>query len=358
MKKSTISRKKIRLAIIGTGGMASRHADMFGAIRTCKIEAACDIDPEKAVAFATRYSIPQVFTDYKKLLASPDIDAVSIVVPDAFHAPIALACIKAGKHLLCEKPLALNYADAKRMLVAAKKAGVVNMVNFSYRDWSATQAIAKLIHAGKLGELRHIEASYLQSWLASKVWGDWRTSPSWLWRLSKKHGSNGVLGDVGIHILDFAMFPAGRINKVYCQLKTFAKAKDDQIGEYVLDANDSAVMNVSFENGAIGTIHTTRWSGGNGNRLSLQISGTLGTIDFDSDRSTTSYRICAGANLDKNEWLTVECPPTPTNYERFIRSIQKGENDMPSFQQGANVQKILDACLESASLDQPVCIKA
>ena len=121
------------------------------------------------------------------------------MTPDPYHAPLTLQALKAGKHVMCEKPLALNHRDAQRMLAAAVKAKRIHMVNLSYRNWSALQAVAKLVHGGGLGEIRHVEASYLQSWLVGNHWGDWRTSPTWLWRLSQKHGSQGVLGDIGVH---------------------------------------------------------------------------------------------------------------------------------------------------------------
>ncbi len=139
--------------------------------------AACDLQEGLLRDFAVRFAISKTETEYRKILADPKIDAVSIVVPDAFHAPIALDAIRANKHLLCEKPLALNAKDAKKMERAASSAGVVNMVNLSYRDWPAIQAVAAVVQSGGIGDLRHVEASYLQAWLASKAWGDWRTSP-------------------------------------------------------------------------------------------------------------------------------------------------------------------------------------
>lgn len=353
---SKTSTRPIKLAILGTGGMANVHAHNFSAIKNYQIVAAADVDLDRAKAFAQKHNIPQVFQGSDALLASADFDAVTIVAPDPFHAPLSLQCLKAGKHVLCEKPLALNAADANRMVAAARKAGVVAMVNLSYRNWSAIQAVAKLVHKGTLGEIRHVEASYLQAWLVSKVWGDWRTNPTWLWRLSSSHGSRGVLGDVGVHIVDFATFPVGPISSVFCRLKTFPKAPGNRIGEYVLDANDSAVLNVEFQNGAIGTIHTTRWCGGHTNRLFLKISGTKGTVEIDSDRTTTGYRICAGANLDKGIWKEQQVPVTPTNYQRFIRAIRTGKPDQPDFTCGANAQKVLDACLESNAKQRPVKI--
>jgi predicted dehydrogenase len=211
-----------------------------------------------------------------------------------------------------------------------------------------------LVRRGVIGEIRHVEASYLQAWLASKIWGDWRTTSAWLWRLSSKHGSKGVLGDIGVHIVDFATFPAGPIKSVYCRLKAFDKAKGNQIGEYKLDANDSAVLTVEFANGALGTIHTTRWCGGHANRLFLKIAGTKGTIEIDSEKTTSGYRICAGKDLDTAQWKDVVVKPTPNNYQRFIKSILTGVQDQPDFARGAEVQKVLDACFTSDTAGKPI----
>jgi predicted dehydrogenase len=344
----------IRLAIIGTGGMAHHHAKKFKEIGGCEIAAACDIDRTRVDTFCADHGVAEAYTSEKELLKHAPIDAVSVVTPDAFHAPISIQCLRAGKHVLCEKPLAVCHEDAARMVAAARKSGRIHMVNLSYRDWPCLQEVATLILQGGLGEIRHVEASYLQAWLASKIWGDWRTTPAWLWRLSQKHGSKGVLGDIGVHIIDFATFPAGPIAKVFCRLKTFPKAPRNRIGEYVLDANDSAALTVEFKSGALGVIHTTRWSGGHANRLYLKISGTQGTVEIDSDRSIASYRICAGEGFDKVEWIEVKCAATPNNYERFLRSIRTGEQDQPDFVRGAEVQKILDACVESDRLGRMV----
>ena len=354
--KTAARRGPVRLAIIGTGGMAHAHADRFRDIKGCAIVAAADIEKARVEAFAAKHAIAAAYTDTVKMLREMPIDGVVIVTPDAFHAPVALQCLKAGKHVLCEKPLALNHAEAKRMVAAAKKAGVIHMVNFSYRDWPAIQAIAHLVGKGTLGDLRHVEASYLQAWLPSKIWGDWRSSPQWLWRLSTRHGSNGVLGDIGVHIVDFATYPAGPISQVYAQLKTFSKAPGERIGDYVLDANDSAVMNVTFANGALGTIHTSRWCGGHKNRLYLKIAGTKGTVEFDSEKATDAFRICAGKDLDRCDWRDVTAKPTPNNQTRFVAAIRTGKADQPDFVRGAEVQKVLDACITSSAKNVPVTL--
>ncbi|MFV0337276.1 MAG: Gfo/Idh/MocA family protein [Chthoniobacterales bacterium] len=348
--------KTIRIAIIGTGSMANVHVENFRSLRGCKLVAAVDLDLKRVRAFTEKHQIPAAFTDVKDLLRDVEFDAVSIVTPDASHAPLALQCLKAGKHVLCEKPLALNFPDARRMVAAAHKAKVINMVNFTYRNWPALHAIQKLVQDDDLGEIRHVDASYLQAWLVSKAWGDWRKEPNWLWRLSTKHGSKGVLGDVGVHILDFATFPVGAIKSIFCRLKAFPKAPKNRIGEYSLDANDSAVLNVEFANGALGSIHTTRWSGGHGNRLFLKISGTKGSVEFDSDHSVDQYKICTGKDIDKGLWKVKKARAVPTIFQQFVRSIQTGKQLQPDFARGAEIQKLLDLSFASDAKKQSVSV--
>lgn len=346
-----------RVAIIGTGGMANWHARYFKKTRGCQLTACVDTNPERLTAFAKSYDIPETYRSTTELLAQSDIDAVAIVTPDPYHKSIALECLAAGKHVLCEKPLALNYPDAKEMADAAKKAGVINMVHFTYRNWSPFQKIADIVQSGKIGEVRHVEASYHQSWLVSKQWGDWRTSPAWLWRLDTSHGSKGVLGDVGVHILDFATYPAGKIKEISCKLKTFKKALRNRIGKYKLDANDTAVMTVQFANGAIGSIQTTRWMTGHLNRLFLKIAGTAGSVSFDSKLSETAYQICTGADIETDTWKTVEVKATPDIQKRFIKSIRTGQQDQPDFARGAEIQKLLDASFKSDELKKPIRVR-
>jgi predicted dehydrogenase len=327
--------------------MGHTHAKAFSAIKDCKLIAACDILPERAQAFSKEFDIPYVYPDMEEMLAKCELDAVTLVTPDATHTPLALKIIAKGKHILGEKPLATCYADAKAMADAAGKVGVINMVNFTYRNSAAIQRAHQIIQEGKLGRIMHVEASYLQCWLSSKVWGDWRKSPSSLWRLSTGHGSGGVLGDIGVHILDFTTFAAGDIRSLDCQLRTFHKAEGDRVGEYTLDANDSAVMMVEMEGGALGAIHTSRWATGQTNSLRLRVYCEKGALVVDLDKSWDTLDICRGSNVDKAEWKTLKCPKTPTIYQRFISSILSGQNDQPDFARGAQVQKMLDLCFAS-----------
>jgi predicted dehydrogenase len=224
------------------------------------------------------------------------------------------------------------------------------MVNFSYRNAAAVQKAAQLVTTGRLGHIVHVEASYLQSWLTSKVWGDWKTSPTWLWRLSSKHGSRGVLGDIGVHILDFASFPVGPIRSVQARLKTFTALKGRRRGEYPLDANDSALLQVEFAHGALGVIHTTRLATGHANSLVLEVHGTKGALRLDLDRSQDELQVCLGPDIHRAQWSTLKARPTPNIYQRFIAAIRAGKPGEPDFARGAEIQKVLDRCFDSDRL--------
>src|SRR5258706_4896574 len=175
--------KKIRVGIVGTGGMANAHANSFKAIDRVELVSCLDVVPGRAEEFAKKHGVKTAAKGLDELLDR--VDAVTVVTPDRFHVEPSLAVLKAGKHLLCEKPLAVTLADARRMAVAAKKAvskGAVHMINFSYRGSSAFQKAIGLVSAGTLGALRHVHSFYLQTWLSSNVWGGWTKEAS-LWRL-------------------------------------------------------------------------------------------------------------------------------------------------------------------------------
>ena len=346
----------IRIAIIGAGSMAGEHAKHYGRIEGVEVVAVCDRDYPKAQAFAERHGIADVYQDLDAMLARDDIHAVSNVTPDGVHKVTSLAAIAAGKHILCEKPLATNAEDAHEMAAAAQAANVINMVNLSYRDAPAIQHARALVTGGAIGTVRHVDASYRQSWLVSNAWGRWDPESQWLWRLSEAHGSKGVLGDVGVHIVDFASFPVGDITRVNCELTCFDKAPDNRIGDYVLDANDTALMRVRFANGAMGTIQATRWATGHHNSLTLSVHGDKGAIRVDLDASKDEVQVCLNDDVHPARWSTVKAPPTPSIYQRFIESIRTGENDQPDFARGAAIQTVLDACFVSSLEDRSMAI--
>ncbi len=349
----------IRLAIIGTGGMAATHARSFAPMKGVALSACCDVDEKKARAFARDWNIPRWYADYDDLLGSEKLDAVSNVTGDIMHAPISLAAIARGLAVLCEKPLATTLADARRMRDAAARRGVVTHVNFSYRNSTGAQAAAAIIQAGGIGRVLHVEASYLQSWLVQDAWGDWRTNPTFTWRLSRAHGSAGVLGDVGCHIYDLTAFLCGGISEISCTLKTFDKGvKGNRLGPYVLDANDSFISRVTFAGGGIGTVHASRWATGQINSLRVRVYGDQGAVELDLDRSPEHYRYCKGATaIRKAQWKEARGKAAPNQYERFIRAIRSGKSDVSDFANGAQVQAYLDASVVSDQEKRPVKVK-
>ncbi|MDK1377584.1 MULTISPECIES: Gfo/Idh/MocA family oxidoreductase [unclassified Sinorhizobium] len=338
----------MRLLILGTGGMANSHALAFAKIDGVELVAAVDVDPSRARAFADMHGIARVFTSLDDAIAWGEFDAATNVTPDKAHHPTTLALIAAGKHVLCEKPLAENYDKAAEMAEAAERAGVVNMVNLTYRNVAPLQRARELVLAGEIGRVRHLEASYLQSWLVSKAWGDWASESKWLWRLSTKHGSNGVLGDVGIHILDFAGYGAGSaVERVFARLKAFDKAPDNRIGEYDLDANDSFAMTAEFENGAMGVIHASRWATGHLNELRLRLHGDKGALEVFHTPDGSLLKACLGPDVEKAIWRDLDAGTVPTNYQRFAAAVAERQAVEPNFRHAADLQKVLDVAIET-----------
>lgn len=333
----------MRLLILGTGGMANTHAEAFAKIDGVEMVGAVDVDPTRVAAFAAKHAIPNTFGSLEAAIAWNKFDAVANVTPDRAHHPTTMQLIKAGKHQFCEKPLAENFALAKEMADAAEAAGLINMVNLTYRNVAPLQKARAMVQAGAIGAVKHVEASYLQSWLISKQWGDWRSESQWLWRLSTAHGSNGVLGDIGIHILDFAAYGAGlEIDHIFGRLKTFDKAEGGKIGDYTLDANDSFAMSVDFSNGALGVIHATRWAAGHLNDLRLRLYGDKGGLEVLHTPKGSWLKACIGEDAETATWQEIDAGSEPTNYERFAAAVKAGKNGEPDFRHAANLQKALD----------------
>jgi predicted dehydrogenase len=340
----------MRILILGTGGMAKHHATHFAEIEGVTVVGGVDVDPARLDAFNKAHNIEHGFASLDAALAWGEFDAVANVTPDSIHHPTSIAALKAGKHVFCEKPLATDAAKAFEMVEVAEKSGRINMVNLTYRNVAPLQAAREIVLSGQIGAVKHVEASYLQSWLVSKAWGDWRTSGQWLWRLSKKHGSNGVLGDIGVHILDFASYGSGLdIEHVFARLKTFDKAAGNKIGEYELDANDSFTMAVDFSNGALGVIHATRWATGHLNELKLRVYGERGGVEVQNRHDGVQLRVCLGEDVEEGIWRVTEVPPVPTNYERFAASVRSGINQQPDFRHAANLQRVIDLAIVSDS---------
>jgi len=333
----------MRLLILGTGRMAGAHAEAFSKIAGVTLAGCVDIDTDRAEAFAAEHAIPMAFTSLVSALESGEVDAAANCTPDASHFETTMAVLEAGTHVFCEKPLATTYEDVAQMAAKARSKGIIHGVNLTYRNVAALQTARTLIAEGRIGHIRHFEASYLQSWLTQSAWGDWRSDPTWLWRLSTEHGSLGVLGDVGIHILDFLTYAAGQnVAELTGRLGTFDKAEDGRIDGYTLDANDSFSATVALESGALGVIHATRFAPGNLNDLSLQIYGTKGGLKVTNTGPLGTLRVCEGDNLEKATWVPVVLSPVKTNFERFAEAVQSGAGMVPDFDEGARLQAVLD----------------
>jgi len=346
----------IRIAIVGTGSWAEDHVRGYRELRGVKIVACCDMVAGKAEEFARRHGIPRWYSHVEPMFAREKLDAVSVAVSDAGHAAVSLAAMARGLAVLCEKPLATNIKDARRMVRAARRYGVVNLVNFRCREAPVLARARQWVAEGALGELRHVQAEYLQCWLVSRIWGDWRKGEGWLWRMSRTHGG-GVLADVGCHILDAVVYVAGGIDRLSCTLRCFPKgAPGNRCRGYLLDANDSAVITAEFTGGATGTITATRWASGHANTVRLGVYGTKGGLEIDLDKSWTQLRLSRGRDLDRCAWKTVSCGRRDSMYARFVHAIRTGRTPEPTFEDGIRVQELLTACERSAQLGRWVSL--
>jgi len=354
----------IRVAVIGTGGMANAHMKGFAGIPGMKVVACADASLERAEAFAKTYNIPKFYSDYKTMLDCEKIDAVTNVTSDIAHYPVAMEVLKRKIHLLSEKPLASTLAQAREMKLLAEQSGVINMVNFSYRNSAGLQKAAEVIRSGKIGAVRHVEASYLQSWLYSKAWSDWHNAEYMLWRLSADQGGAGALGDIGCHIFDLVCLLTGeKIVDIAARLYTHPKDRpcgyEFEGKKYALDCNNSFVSTVEFGGGGIGVIHVSQGAAGQENSLRCRVYCDKGAIEVDLDSSYTEYRICDGKNIDKNIWKTVKCKPTLSNYQRFIKAVKTGKPsaDGNDFTNGCNIQAYLHYGFLSAAEKKPVAVE-
>lgn len=334
--------------LVGTGRMAETHARRFREIQGISVVAAVDVNQGRLNRFCAEHDIKQGYTDLDEALRCHDLDAVSVVTPDALHEAISVRALEAGLAVLCEKPLSDTTRSSQNMVEAASRAGVLNMVNLSYRVSGALHQARQWVDEGRLGEIRHVDAAYRQSWLTSPYWGEWSEEEAWLWRLSTAHGSTGVLGDIGIHILDFLTAGVGMdIGGLQCRLQTFDKAPGNRIGDYTLDANDSCVINVQMSNGALGTVQMSRYQTGYFNDLSLTIHGTQGALQVSTGQAGDKLMACLGESRHTPEWTQIDCQSQPDTFERFANALSSGDQGAPDFAHAAGLQHYLQRCMES-----------
>src|SRR5262252_1478608 len=216
---------KINIEIIGYQCMGKAHSNayrqvsrFFSPTLTPRLKVICGRTPGKVQAAARDLGWEEAATDWREVVARRDVDLVDVSTPGDSHAEIAIAAARAGKAVLCEKPLANSVADAERMLAAVKKAGVIHMICHNYRRVPAVMLAKQLIDAGELGEIRHYRGTYLQDWIADPKF-------PLVWRLDKTKAGSGALGDIAAHSIDLARFLVGEITDVAGELKTFVKQR-------------------------------------------------------------------------------------------------------------------------------------
>ncbi len=236
---------------------------------------------EEAVAEAARrYGYKKHYTDWRDMIADDEVQLFDNGGPNDLHAEPCIAAAKAGKHVLCEKPLARNAEEAKSMLDAVQKAGVKHMVAYNYRFVPAIRQARQLIESGALGQIYHYRAVYLQEWILPHY------NTPMIWRLEKSKAGSGALGDLGAHIIDLGRFLVGEMKSVSAMARTFIKERpiDGGNGTGTVDVDDAFAAAVEFENGAIGTLEATRFAAGRKNFNCLEVNGEKGSIRFNLER--------------------------------------------------------------------------
>jgi predicted dehydrogenase len=322
-------------------------------------------------------------TDWRRLIEREDIDVIDIGTPNNTHVEIAIAAAEAGKHIICEKPLAINTQQALNMLKAVQKAGVIHMVSYNYRFVPAIQYAKKLIQDGMLGEIYHFRAQYLQ---------DWIMDPGFplVWRLRKDICGSGSLGDLMAHSIDLARFLVGEIKEVTGMMETFIKKRP--LGEMSgglsasisgesfadVDVDDAVAAMARFENGAVGVFEATRFGKGNRNGNRLEINGSKGSIRWDMENMNTLQLYLEEDTQGMQGFRSINCTESVHPYGEaywpaghiigyehtfinlmhdFMKGILTNTNPNPNFEDGYRNQLILDAIEKSASVGKWIKIK-
>ncbi|MDI2125617.1 Gfo/Idh/MocA family protein [Yinghuangia seranimata] len=369
-------RRTVNVALVGHGFMGAAHSQAWRTVAHAfdvdpvpRMAVLCGRDRGNAAAAAARWGWAASADDWRAVVADPAVDVVDICTPSRSHAEIAAAALAAGKHVLCEKPLANTVAEAARLAgaarIAAARSGAVALLGFNYRRVPAVALARGLVEHGRLGRVRHVRARYLQDWLA-----DPHTPLTW--RLDAAEAGSGALGDIGSHIIDLAQYLTGhRITDVFGCTHTFTTERpgaDGTPGPVTVD--DAAVLTARMANGALATFEVSRAATGRKNSLRIEIDGTDGALAFDLERlnelefldataprGEQGFRTLLATEPD-HPYLAAWWPPghvlgwehTFTHQARdLLTAIGQGTGAAPDFTDGLGVQLVLDAALRSAA---------
>lgn len=377
----------LRVALIGTGFMGRAHAHawrtaprFFDLPRRPELAVVVGSDPGRTAAFAAHWEVPEHSADWREVIARDDIDLVDIVAPGGLHAPVAIAALAAGKHVLCEKPLANSLADAEAMTqAAAGHPGLVAGCGFSYRRTPALAAMRALIADGRIGGIRHVRAQYLQDWLSD-------ADAPYTWRMDRTLAGSGALGDIGAHSIDTAQWLTGSlITDVSATLRTFVTSRPER-GESVglggraaadaprreVTVDDAAAFIATFDDGALGVFEATRVALGRRNANRIEIDGDRGSVAFDFERMNEFEYYDATDPAGAQGFRRVQAtePEHPyadawwpvghgLGYEHtftheivdLVRAVAGEAPFAPDFAEALQIQRVLDAVERSAAGD-------
>lgn len=370
-------KKLIRIGLIGTGLMGRIHTngykrltDFFPEYEYAPVlQACCSRNPERAQAFADQWGYKSIETDWRKIIARDDIDAVDICTPNDKHAEIAIAAAAAGKMILCEKPLARTVDEAEEMLKAVEAAGVKNTVWYNYRRIPAVTLAKQIVDSGKLGKIFHYRANFLQDWTINP---ELPQGGDGLWRLDAESAGSGVTGDLLAHCIDTAMWINGGIKDVSAVTETFVKERIHQGTGKVqkVGIDDACIFHCHFDNGSLGLFEATRYARGHKALYTFEINGEHASIRWDLHdltrleyfdhadesqlRGWRSIHVTDGDHPYMKRWWI---PGTSIGYEHsfihqvadFFKSLETGEPCAPTFRDAFETQKVCEAVIESAN---------
>ncbi|MCR9116366.1 MAG: Gfo/Idh/MocA family oxidoreductase [bacterium] len=368
--------KPLNIGMIGYGFMGRAHTNAYVTANNFfdleykpVLKAVCARNAEKAQAFADNWGYESIETDWKKLLERDDIDAVDICTPNNLHKEISIAAAKAGKMILCEKPLAMDVAEGEEMCKAVEEAGVRNMVWYNYRRAPAVTLAHQLIEQGKLGKIFHYRSVFLQDWTIDP---DVPQGGAATWRLDAEAAGSGVTGDLLAHCIDTAIWLNGKLTDVSAMTETFVKEREHaETGKKTpVTIDDACAFLGHFENGSMAVFESTRYARGHKALYTFEINGAKASLKWDlhdlhrleyfehSDegqlRGWRSIHVSDGDHPYVGNWWV---PGLQLGYEHtfvhqvadFLKSLEDGEEAVgPTFRDALETQKVCDAVLNSA----------
>ena len=369
--------KDLNVALVGYKFMGKAHSNalarlgmFFETDANVRRRVLCGRDAAALQEARRTLGWEEVETDYRALMRRADVDAVDVTAPSDFHKAVVLAAVEAGKHVLCEKPLALNLADAREMLAAAERAGVKHQIGFNFRFAPAVQLAKRLIDEGKLGQIYHFRGMFLQDWIIDPGF-------PMVWRLNKDICGSGALGDLGAHVIDLAHYLVGSIRTVTGMSKTFVKkrpvvesmtglsgkaAADAPMADVTVD--DATMFCCEFDCGAMGTFEASRFAQGNRNAMSFEINGSKGSVKFYVERMNELQFFDATVPAGQQGFAVIQTTEPVHPYAdhwwpaghiigfehtfvheiyEFVQAIAQNRKALPSFEDGVAVAQVMDA---------------